>query len=163
MILFLLKSKVNHEESPKQILPTTSKRTLVPLDRNEALKKRRLTDNNDVAAQTDGHTIDSVAATISSPLVEDTTVAKIDFSINEVVWAKIRGYPAWPAKIKSFPNLKTAIVVWFNDYRTTKIYKTQLFKFLPFFDRNSVNFDKTIGLKKAAQEGLIYYGNMMST
>lgn len=87
-------------------------------------------------------------------------ISRIDFRINEVVWAKIKGFAHWPAKIKLFaPNRKMVTVVWFNDYRTTKVYTTQIFKFLQHFDKFAVNFDKTIGLRKAAQEGLIYYGN----
>lgn len=86
----------------------------------------------------------------------------IDFKIEEVVWAKIKGYPHWPAKIKSFPSNRTAEVVWFNDYRKTKIFRTQLFKFLPHFDTFAKKFDETIGLKKAAQEGLIIYGHSMN-
>lgn len=86
------------------------------------------------------------------------TVATVEFQTGEVVWAKIRGYPHWPAKIKSFPSSKMALVVWFNDYRITKMYRTQLHKFLNNFDNFSKKFDQTIGLKTAAQEALIYYG-----
>lgn len=86
------------------------------------------------------------------------TVAVISFKIDEVVWAKIKGHVHWPAKIKSFANSKMVIVVWFNDYRTTKIYRTQLFKFLNNFDEFAKRFDDTVGLKKAALEALSYYG-----
>lgn len=93
---------------------------------------------------------------------DDTTVNTIDFKVNEVVWAKIKGHPHWPAKIKCFPSNRMVTVVWFNDYRTTKIYRTQLFKFLVNFDSFAKNFDSTIGLRAAAQEGLMYYGNSMA-
>lgn len=86
----------------------------------------------------------------------------IDFSVGEVVWAKIKGYAHWPAKIKSFPTSRTAEVVWFNDYRTTKIFRTQLFKYLINFEKFSERFNDTVGLKKAAHEGLIYYGQTMN-
>lgn len=89
-------------------------------------------------------------------------IVKVEFKINEIVWAKIKGYPAWPARIKSFAPHNRAVVVWFNDYRTTKLFRTQLFKFLKFFERHAVNFDKTIGLKKASLEGLFYYGKEMN-
>lgn len=90
-----------------------------------------------------------------------TALSQIDYRIGEVVWAKIKRYPHWPAKIKGFPSTRTVEVVWFNDYRTTKVYKSQLFKFLIHFEEFAKKFDDTVGLKTAAQEGLIYYGNMM--
>lgn len=34
-----------------------------------------------------------------------------------------------------------------------------MFKFLPNFHKYAEKFDDCIGLKTAAQEGLIYYGN----
>lgn len=92
---------------------------------------------------------------------EVLTIAPIVFQVGEVVWAKIKGSAHWPAKIKSFPSSKMVIVVWFNDYRTTKIYRTQVFKFLTHFDTFAKSFDRVVGLKKAAQEGLIYYGSMI--
>lgn len=88
-------------------------------------------------------------------------IARIDNKIDEVVWAKIKGHTHWPAKIKAFPSSKMAIVVWFNDYRTTKIYRTQLFKFLVHFDEFSKKFDQIIGLETAAQEALIYFGQSL--
>lgn len=137
-----------------------SKRKLPSLDRNEDIKKIRLNDTE--PAQLDCQIVDTlVAATISNPSLE--ALAVIEFKVKEIVWAKIKGYPAWPARIQSFPSAKMASVIWFNDYRTTKIYRTQLFKFLKFFDRYSINFDKTIGLKKAALEGLYYYGKEIGT
>lgn len=50
-------------------------------------------------------------------------------------------------------------MVWLNDYRLTTIYRTQCFKFLSNFDEFAKNFDRTIGLRAAAQEGLILFGN----
>lgn len=50
------------------------------------------------------------------------------------------------------------IVTWFNDYRTTKIYRTQIFKFLLDYDEYSKKLDETIGLRIAAQEALMCYG-----
>lgn len=85
-------------------------------------------------------------------------IAKIEFKIDEVVWAKIKGYPAWPAKIKSFASSKMVVVIWFNDFRVTKVYKTQLFKFLKNFYKFAKSFDNSIGLKEAAQQALLYYG-----
>lgn len=89
------------------------------------------------------------------------TIARVEFRVQEVVWAKIKGSPHWPAKINSFPSNRTAEVVWFNDYRKTKIFKTQLFKFLVYFDEFAKKFNDTVGLEAAAKEGLMYYGENM--
>lgn len=91
--------------------------------------------------------------------IANSTVAKIEFKVGEVVWARIRGYPHWPARIQSFPSNKMATVIWFNDYRRTKLYKTQIFKFLVNFDEFSKRFNDTVGLETAAREALISYGN----
>lgn len=84
-----------------------------------------------------------------------------NFKLNEIIWAKIRGHPAWPAKIVDFPSPKMALVVWYNDYRKTKVYRTQLFKFLINFDKFAGDFDKSIGLKTAAREALYCYGTSL--
>lgn len=90
------------------------------------------------------------------------TIEQIQFQVGEVVWAKIKGSAHWPAKIKCFSN-RMVIVVWFNDYRTTKIYRSQIFKFLQNYDNYSKNFGNVVGLQKAAHEALIYYGSMAAT
>lgn len=88
-------------------------------------------------------------------------VAVIDFKLEDIVWAKIKGYPPWPAKIVLFPTAKTAMLLWFNDYRKTKVFRTQLFKFLPNFDKFAVHFKKHLGLETAAKEALQCYGQNM--
>lgn len=91
--------------------------------------------------------------------IANSTVAQIEFKIGEIVWARIKGFPAWPARIKSFPSNKMAVVYWFNDYRITKLYRTQMYKFLNNFDEFSKKFGDTVGLETAAREALICYGN----
>lgn len=98
---------------------------------------------------------------VSNHEPQNNIVAKVEFKINEVIWCKIRGSPTWPCKIKSFVK-NMAIVVWFNDYRITKVYRTQLQKFLINFDTHAQNFDTNIRLKTAAKEALLYYGNGLS-
>lgn len=88
-------------------------------------------------------------------------IAVVHFKVGEIVWAKIKGSPAWPAKILSFPSNKMALVEWFNDYRKTKIYRTQMHKFLVNFDRFAEHFDKSVGLHTAAREALHTFGNSL--
>lgn len=105
--------------------------------------------------------VESTSAPILEP-DEENQIAVIEFRVGEIVWAKIKGFPHWPAVIKSFPSDRMAIVIWFNDYRKTKIYRTQLFKFLANFETFAKRFDDVIGLKTAAQEGLMCYGQNMN-
>lgn len=84
-----------------------------------------------------------------------------DFKLNEIIWAEIKGFPGWPAKIIDFPTPKMALVVWYNDHRRTKVFRTQLFKFLNNYDKFAVNFDTHIGLKTAAREALYCLGNSL--
>lgn len=93
--------------------------------------------------------------------VDSNEIALIEFSVGDVVWAKIKGYPHWPAKITAFTSKLMVEVFWFNDYRRTKIYRTQLSKFIPCFEQFSVHFDNHVGLRTAAKEAMIYYGNSL--
>lgn len=91
--------------------------------------------------------------------VETTrAIVKVAFTVGEIVWAKIKGHNHWPARIISFPSQKMAEVTWYNDYRRTKLYRSQLFKFLVNFDEFAKKFDVTVGLSTAAREALMDYG-----
>lgn len=90
------------------------------------------------------------------------SMVKIEFHINEIVWCKIKGCPHWPAQILAFPSNKMALVKWFNDYRQTKVYRTQLFKFLANFDQYALRFDDVVGLKTASREALIVFGQNLN-
>lgn len=60
------------------------------------------------------------------------TISTLPFKVGEVTWGKIRGWPHWPAKIVHiFP--RQFEVVWYNDYRVTKLYRSQVFKFTSNF------------------------------
>lgn len=58
----------------------------------------------------------------------NNAVAVPEFKLDEVIWSKLRGWPHWPARILSFEENKIEIY-WFNDYRTSKVFKSALFKF----------------------------------
>lgn len=98
----------------------------------------------------------------SDAMPREDVIAHMDFKIGEIVWAKIKGHPHWPCVIKAFDK-KMVIVLWYNDYRQTKIYITQLFKFLKNFDNFSKLFNQRVGLETAAREALIAYGHQMGT
>lgn len=140
------------------------KRKLSHENENVPLKKKKLNDEQIDRSEFPASTaLVPLSQQIAPNSMNDAqlvdTIALITFKVDEVVWAKIKGHPHWPAKIKCFPNAKMAIVVWFNDYRTTKVYRTQLHKFLINFDKFAVRFSDSIGLKTAAQEALIYFGH----
>lgn len=82
-------------------------------------------------------------------------IVPIEFKINEVVWGKIRGWPHWPARIVSIEP-RRYVVFWFNDYRKSTLYRTQVFKFHENFKEFSDKFETKIGLETAAKEALIY-------
>lgn len=91
-------------------------------------------------------------------------ISKIVFRENEVVWCKIKGFVHWPARIERIEIVggkQCFIVFWFNDYRTSKVFGGQLFKFLPNFQKYSANFKGKIGLETAAKEAVIYSANLL--
>lgn len=85
-------------------------------------------------------------------------ISKEQFSVGDVFWGKMRGWCHWPAKIVAIDSKKIE-VVWFNDYRRSKLFRTQLFNFY----ENSQEFTKkctsNVGLDTAVKEALIYLGN----
>lgn len=83
----------------------------------------------------------------------NTNVAKFQFSLNEIIWGKIRGSAHWPAKvinIKPIRNTTQYEVVWMNDYRKTKLFHSQMYKFHSNFDEFSAK------CSTAVKEALIY-------
>lgn len=116
---------------------------------------------NKNTCQTVSRPVDEVTLCDSSKinsLVDSTeignTVSLIQFSMDEVVWAKLKGYPAWPARIVGFEN-KRFEIMWFNDYRRSKVFRSQLFKF------NKANVEKftkakKVGVETAIKEAILY-------
>lgn len=80
------------------------------------------------------------------------------FRVGQVVWAKLRGFPCWPAKIERIGGEKKQFIeiFWFNDYRRSKVFRSQLFDFHKHFARFAIGFENHIGLETAAKEALIY-------
>lgn len=87
-----------------------------------------------------------------------------DFSTNEIIWARIRGHPYWPAKVMRIYGVRLQMleILWLNDYRRSKINKGQAKKFLKHFEEYAAAFSKHVGLETAAKEGMIYIASMKS-
>lgn len=143
--------------------PSTKKRKsdCLSID-NTNCKKRRLSKNTvieclEIQNAAKEHDIESNEKQLpkNSASSTDTTVAVNHLVVGEVIWGKIRGWPHWPAKIIRFHG-RLVEVEWFNDYRTTKLYKSQVFKFYPNYDIFAEKFATSVGLKTAATEALIY-------
>lgn len=88
--------------------------------------------------------------------VEPTlVVATNPFRVDEVIWGKIRGAHHWPAKVLSFKD-RRIFVEWFNDYRTTGLFRSQIYKFGPNFPIFTEKLDDVVGLRGAVEEALRY-------
>lgn len=96
--------------------------------------------------------------------LEPNEIAELEYSIGEVIWAKIRGFPCWPARIVGIKSGKTQSydIIWFNDYRRSNVFKTQIFKFHPNYERFSIKFSTHMGLETAAKEALIHLGSNLN-
>lgn len=84
-----------------------------------------------------------------------------EFKLKEIVWAKIKGFPHWPATVEKIygKTNQMAEIFWLNDYRRSKILKTQMFKFVKNFDMYAKDYDKYIGLETAVKEAMILLMN----
>lgn len=45
-------------------------------------------------------------------------------------------------------------VVWYNDFRVTKLYRSQIYKFGSNFTIFAEKFDTTVGLREAAEQAM---------
>lgn len=88
----------------------------------------------------------------------------MDIQMNEVVWAKISGYPEWPAKVDRIYGIRNQMceIVWFNDYRRTKLHKGQLKNFVSDFENHRSNIPNYIGLEAAIKEALMYLASQLA-
>lgn len=90
----------------------------------------------------------------------NTQIARIQFREGDVIWAKIRGSPHWPAKIEEILHGRTQMykIYWFNDYRRSKVYGTQIQKFFDHFNEHENTIAHHVGLEMAVKEAIIYIG-----
>lgn len=85
-------------------------------------------------------------------------VATLHMKVGDIVWAKLSRAPYWPAKIERVYGIKNQMieVVWFNEYRRSKIHKGQAEDFLLNFKKHVPKFNDFVGLETAAKEATIY-------
>lgn len=104
--------------------------------------------------------INRIAAKISQSNAVSTM---IQFKEGEVIWCKLKGFVHWPARIESITKIGgrySYTVYWFNDYRLSKVFENQLFKFEENFKKFSCNFQNRLGLETASKEALIYIASL---
>lgn len=148
------KQKLGNETFIKKIAveslakPIVSKRKRGDDENNlesPSAKKTKLSEN-DTSNKSDGTSNESKAT---------TTVCTMQFQVGDVIWGKIRGWPHWPCKILEMDARRIRYKVWwFNDYRTTNLYRSQIYKFPGCFDIFAEKFDTTVGLKDAVKEAM---------
>lgn len=89
------------------------------------------------------------------------TIAVPEYTLRQIVWGRIKGSVPWPANIDRIITTAkrklTYELLWYNDYRRTKVQRHQVFKFLENVDEFAKNFDSTVGLKTAAFEAMYEY------
>lgn len=53
------------------------------------------------------------------------------YTVGEIVWAKLRGFPRWPSKISSISN-KMAVVEFYGDHTIAKLSTKQLMPYTAY-------------------------------
>lgn len=146
----------NHSDL-KSLLKTKRKSDLG----SEALtipKKQKLAKGNGLPQtiqKVDANEICTEKRKDSTEINGNNVVSNLTYTLNEVVWGKIRGWPHWPARITSIEGRRYQ-VQWFNDYRNSKLFRAQLFKFYKNYDEFSKPFAQKVGLETAAKEAVIF-------
>lgn len=138
-------------KSPEKTISSKRKRNDETGTTLPTTKKAKLNENKDFKDTED------CDKTTKNGAEEVKTICIIPFSIDEVIWGKIRGWPHWPCRILEIDTRRQRFkVYWFNDYRTTNLFRSQIFKFYPNFDIFAEKLSTTIGLKDATKEAMLY-------
>lgn len=85
-------------------------------------------------------------------------IAQPQFQINEIVWAKLGHFPSWPCKIERLYGIRNQMVevLWFNDFRRSKMHVAKIYKFFDKLEEFSKDADLRVGLNRAIKEAIIY-------
>lgn len=85
-------------------------------------------------------------------------IAQQQFRISEIVWAKLGHFPSWPCKIERLYGVRNQMVevLWFNDFRRSKMHIANIYKFFDKFQEFSKDADIHVGLNRAIKEAIIY-------
>lgn len=87
-------------------------------------------------------------------------IAKIKYTIGQIVFGKIKGYPSWPAVITAFPKgKKVASIIYFNSGETSNLSFEKLTPYHaagPIVERH---LNKNRGFTKAYREMQIVLQN----
>lgn len=173
------RSKVNKEEVPASLKQIDEEKSEGKMTRAKRRAIEALTPQNDIKIDDESQfkeengmpakkkklSKETILETIEFKQKEEKddikTVAVMPFSTGEVIWCKIRGAVHWPAKILLI-GTRQIEVEWFNDYRTSKVFRSQIYKFYPNFRLFAEKFDTTVGLKAAAQEAMIHIADKIN-
>lgn len=104
------------------------------------------------------HSKDMETAKQSSLADANKVISENNFEIGSIVWCKLKGFRHYPAKIVSFFQ-KKYLVRWYNDYRLSSVFTSQLQPFSKYCLVYSENV--SISLATAIKEALIEYRNKM--
>lgn len=79
----------------------------------------------------------------------------MNFKVDDVVWAHLKGYSSWPGKIVDLSSSQ-AKVYWFADYRESLVPKSKLESFEKNIQKYKAAINSKPMLKKAAEEASIF-------
>lgn len=152
------KTPNSSEKNPKVSGTNTFERKTKPEQSN--VKKNSKTNKNAEVTNNE-RTVVPNRRNLEDGILSNSALVRPDFVVNEIIWAKIRGSAHWPAKIERIVSTVAGLIcyeiIWFNDYRRSKIHRTQAYKFLHNFEKFAVKFDQIIGLRTAAFEAMYEY------
>ena len=77
---------------------------------------------------------------------------KTSFKVDDLVFARIKGYRPWPGRILEIPNPKKASVFFFGTYDVGMVNLNDLW---PYNDVNKDKFGKTKGKNKQFEQALL--------
>lgn len=118
-------------------------------------KKRKHDELSDSNKCPEKHSESTITMTKEAKSTGSNALAKLPYSVDEVVFTKLKGFPHWPSKILRLDKNKYE-VYWFKDYRTSMVFHTQIFKFLPNYKEFTTKYSKNLKFMTAVKEAIIF-------